>query len=613
MEIQQLFTMKYRFVLILLLFFLAPPGISQGKQVENLGNGFIDYGIAVPVASSRGTVATMNNKNENIVLTWLMDGRGTYSLLMINTDTGESKQFSLPFSGYSYTSLLSENGCYYTHFKNHFVGFDPDKPGFTIIKKTASGTGRSMTQDENGVIWMVLSPKARLLSYDPNATRLTDYGIIYKNKARQLVQNIAADDGLIYIEVGAPGDEKVAVFNPILKETTIKGKLSVKKIAKGNQKAYFTTGNQALFKRYFSGGEKIKNWVSAVNPGFLASRKIQVESQKNKLKTTPFDYKTQGARLMGLAIGPRDNIVGGSFFPFHFFNFNPRTQDKEVHKAYGQFNTIAVQDNLVYFGVYPQGAILQWNSTNSWIPTNRNKKSNPNIVAETYPKINRPHDLLVMEGGNIVVMAGRPVARYTGSGLLFWDKNTQKSSYISDNRIVKNQSTNSLVQISEGLILGGTTIKPGDTGGMPKAKNAQLYIMDINNNKIVWAGSPIPGIKSYSDLSVTSNGLVLGVADGNLFFVFNPKTHEVIKKINLSNVFGSEIPFQQGQRTFIKGKKRDYLLLKNQILEFNPQSLSLSTMAKSPIPISGGGAYLNEKLFFIGNKSHIVSYDLSQK
>src|SRR5690625_5133041 len=190
------------FVFFLLVSWFNQMAFSQttDQDIRNLGNGFLDHGAATPIAISRGTVATVDGKEHNTILTWLSDHRGTYSLLMINTDQGKSEQFFLPFTGHSYTSILSSRNRYYTHFEGRFVEFDPAKRDFTFIGKTPRGSAMSMTEDGDGVIWAALMPDCRLISYNPETGELTDYGVIHSEKARQKPRSIAADnDGWIYL------------------------------------------------------------------------------------------------------------------------------------------------------------------------------------------------------------------------------------------------------------------------------------------------------------------------------------------------------------------------------------------------------------------------------
>src|SRR5699024_618995 len=113
------------------------------------------------------------------------------------------------------------------------------------------------------------------------------------------------------------------------------------------------------------------------------------------------------------------------------------------------------------------------------------------------------------------------------------------------------------------------------------------------NLKIEWSEAVVPGVSNYQDLYVSSGGLVLGVAERDVFFVFDPQSRKVIKQVNLKKTFGSKIPFIQGQRSFVGGPDDHiYLLLRSGILSIDPKTYKLNLLAKSPEPIMGGGAFL---------------------
>ena len=87
--------------------------LSVPDNSRDLGNGFFDHGVASPISSPRGVVATVDGGGRNVVLVWLFDHRGGYALLMIDAETGKSEQFPTPFrldvpyGDVPYSSILS--------------------------------------------------------------------------------------------------------------------------------------------------------------------------------------------------------------------------------------------------------------------------------------------------------------------------------------------------------------------------------------------------------------------------------------------------------------------------------------------------------------------------
>ena len=114
---------------------------------EELGNGFRHHGVATPISNHRGTVATVDGDDRNVVLVWLFDHRGGYAILVIDAETGDSQEIPMPFppgGDCPYASVLSSRNRFYTHFNSYFTEFDPAKREFTFTSKTANQMAMSM-------------------------------------------------------------------------------------------------------------------------------------------------------------------------------------------------------------------------------------------------------------------------------------------------------------------------------------------------------------------------------------------------------------------------------------------------------------------------------------
>ena len=82
---------------------------ALGEQTD-LGNGFQHHGVATPVSNHRGIVCTADGQGRGVVLAWLFDHRGGYALLVIDAETGASREIPMPFApggDCPYSSILS--------------------------------------------------------------------------------------------------------------------------------------------------------------------------------------------------------------------------------------------------------------------------------------------------------------------------------------------------------------------------------------------------------------------------------------------------------------------------------------------------------------------------
>ncbi len=626
-------------ILAALTVFVLAPGHAYAAT-EDLGGGFLHHGVATPVSNHRGTVATVDGQGRNVVLVWLFDHRGGYAQLMIDAETGQSRQVPTPFppgGDCPYASILSSANKYYTHFNSHFAEFDPTKNEFTFFHKTASQMAMSMTEDDGGVIWSTTYPNSGLVSYDPATGQFKDYGYLHEENWRQYPRYIAADDqGWVYFGIGSTHSHIMA-FDPAAEEARemipqseptkgfgyvyrdVDGAVyghhpgadnwyrfhggTAEEIGKHEQIKMkpIITSSQGLFHREFPDGKMLKECD-------LVNRVLSVEDPKSgEIKRFDFDYTSEGAHIMGLAATPNGRIAGGTAFPMRCFSYDPDTDQWTNRASYGQWNTVARQGDHFFVGGYGGGFLLDWDPSREWIATTKGKQGcNPLFLTQCSPTINRPHELLPHTDGKTLILGGTPGYGYTGGGLLFWDRETKTQVVLEHTDVIPQHSTMALVALADGKLLGGTTTSAG-TGGEKKADQAELYIMDMATKKIEWHEVVFPGVQTYTDMCPAPKGLAYGIADSSRFFVFDPARRKVVHEQPLITKFGRTTS-QQGPRVFVVAPDgTTYILFTAGIGRIDAETFEITMLAKSPVPIGPGGAILNGRIYF-GSGSHVYSY-----
>ena len=166
----------------------------------------------------------------------------------------------------------------------------------------------------------------------------------------------------------------------------------------------------------------------------------------------------------------------------------------------------------------------------------------------------------------------------------------------------------SLVALPAGKLLGGTTTSAG-TGGEIKAKEAQLYVLDMATRKIEWQAVVFPGVQSYVDMCLGPDGLVYGFADYRRFFVFDAAARKVVYETDTEAEFGVTCS-QQGPRIFVAAPdRRLFILFAKGIAQVEPGTFKIGMLAESPVPIGPGGDYLDGRIYF-GSGSHVYSWQV---
>jgi hypothetical protein len=608
---------------------------------EDLGNGFQHHGVATPVSNHRGTVATVDGDGRNVVLVWLFDHRGGYALLMIDAETGASEEIPMPFppgGDCPYSSVLSSDNKFYTHFNSYFAEFDPAKRAFTFHHATTKQMTMGMTEDDDGVIWSVSYPNSGVVSFDPATREFKDYGSVHSENWAQYQRYVAADDtGWIYFGMGNTASQ-VFAFDPATGTATAMAPESERVTGSGyvyrdlDGKVYGHSGSDDNWYVFYKGeGTKIAKPEKHPKPIITSSqglfhrdfpdgkRLITCDTVERVMvvedpaadtsKTLDFDYTSEGAHIMGMAAAPDGTICGGTAFPMRFFSYDPVGDAWVNRKAYGQFNTVVRQGEKFFFGGYGGGFLLEWDPAQPWVAkVKKGTGQNPQFLTDCTPPIHRPHDLLAHPDGNTVVLAGTPGYGRTGGGLLFWDRATQTRTLVEHMNILPEHSTMSLAALPKGKILGGTTIGAG-TGGEVKATQAELYIMDMETKKVDWHEAVLPGLRSYTDLAFAANGLVYGVADTKTFFVFDAAKRKLVHQENLEDSHGSTIS-HQGPRVFVTSPEGTlYMLFRKGIAQVDQKSHAITMLAESPVKIGPGGDYHKGRIYF-GSGSHMYSYEL---
>lgn len=601
---------------------------AQAGQSQAQAAGFVDHGIPTPVAQTRGVVSTVDQSGQDVILTWLQDWRGGYAILMVNAETGASQQFDVPFKpdGDEPSAIyLSSKNRLYTLFNSQFVEFDVASKRFTFHGKVNGKTAMSLTEDKDGRIWAATYPNNQLVSFNPQNSSLQNHGQLAKESWTQYPRSIAVDaHGWVYVGSGLAASQIYAyniqshATQALLSSSqrvsgtavVTQSQSNVVYARNGQQQFMLTNGKasglgagarvaesnlkggaQNLVDREFPSGRRL---VSVD----MHDRTLVTRDASGQQKTVKFNYTTQGAALTFVCATGDNKVCGGTRFPMHTFYYSAGDNKFDSKQLPRQPNVMAALGSRLYVAAYPDGKLFQ---------ESENGKNEFSEVLNAYPSINRPHAMLIMGGGSQIALAGTPEYGTTGGGMMFWNRSSGQKSRIDHWHLVPNHSVQAMLELSNGMLLGGTTVAPG-TGGVTKATDSsELFLMDANTHEVRWRGAPVPGAKTITDLMVGADGLVYGLADSVDLFVFNPNNRQVVSVNRFSKELGPSV-YAQGTRAFVKGADGSiYVLLYNGIGKVNTKDHTVSRVVSSPVRITVGGAAANGRIYF-GSNNHLYSW-----
>lgn len=621
---------------------------------RDLGNGFQDHGVAVPISSTRGVVAASDGAGRDVVLTWLADCQGCTALLILDVDSGKSETYPMPFppeGNAPFCLLLSSANRFYTHFHKHLVEFDLNTRTYVSFHRTASSLGVGLTEDDQGRVWGAAYPDSGVFMLDPRSGQFRDYGSVYQQNWRQYPYHIATDDsGWVYFAIGKTLSQILA-FNPetgtaapLLPEADrvpgvtaylhrdedgkvyglanekhwdgqwyelYRGKV-VKMTAPAPQNRKQILNGMWPFHRDFPSGRKIKTFD-------VTNRVLTVEDPGTQQeRTLKFDYSSEGAHVMEVAALPDGRVGGGVAFPMRFFSHNPKLEKTGHWEMMGQTNVLTAQGASVFVGAYTEGLLLELDPDRAWVtPDKAAPNGNPRLLTFCEPDINRPHAILAHSDNRMIVMGGTPGYGCTGGGLVFWDRATQERVLVKHAELLPDHCVMALAELPGKKLLVGSGTRAG-TGGEVRAKEAELYVLDMATKKIEWHAALIPGIQEYSELRPGPGGLIYGIADFRVyeptlmdeekrFFVFDPAQRKIIYHEDTAPVFGY-MHLQQGQRKIVVSPEgQAYLLFRKGIAKADPITFKLSWVAPSPVSINAGGDWQDGRIWFASG-ARLYSY-----
>lgn len=607
-------------------------------QSKDLGNGLRDHGVAAPVARSRGAVATVDGTGRNVVLVYLSDHRACTSLLVIDAATGETKQADVPPHAHDspFAVILSSRNRFFSHFGTTFMEFDPATGAFTFSGKTDDRVAMSMTEDANGVIWAGTYPKSHIVGFDPVSRALTDYGSVNAETWPQYPRSIAADaDGWVYIGIGSTYSHIVGL-NPETKqivplaseEERVKG---TGYVMKGKDGKVYGRPNTKTAWFELRGGKRLPTGLAKQPPaapiragsqeyvgtGFPdGGRIVELDIPErfalirdaggDKARRITFDYATEGSHIISVAAGPDGGIYGSTGHPLRVYRYAPAEDTMTNHGLLdynGHWNAVTAMGDKLYGGQYGHGILWQYDPSKGWADADK-EAPNPRKLAQSSPEINRPHELLAHPDGKHLILAGTPGYGRTGGGMHIYNVETGEAELLSQEQLLPTLSTTCLEALSANLLVGGTATWPG-TGGETLAKEAELYLFDFGARKVIWREAVLPGVPAIRDLKLGADGLVYGLADGPVLFVFDPEARQLVHRETVTQYGG--VAGGQAPRTLLLGPDGAmYAYLQKAIVRIDAKPFAHRAIAKPAVDIQIGIALVGGRFYFAAG-SHLYS------
>jgi outer membrane protein assembly factor BamB len=186
--------------------------------------------------------------------------------------------------------------------------------------------------------------------------------------------------------------------------------------------------------------------------------------------------------------------------------------------------------------------------------------------------------------------------------MVFYDLQSNQDIVLSTDQVIPGQSTVSLRQLPNGLLVGGTSTEaPG--GGHQAATEAVIYLMDPITRNVLSQTEIGPDVFS---LEVLSNGNVAGVTRDSHLFIFDPNTIKVLSNTDVKTYGGI---LNAGQSLIRDKNGNVYLILYSTISKVSPDG-KITKLTNLPEGATSGIAIRAGELYY-ASSSHLWKFALS--
>ncbi|TDD42506.1 hypothetical protein E1286_30500 [Nonomuraea terrae] len=219
-------------------------------------------------------------------------------------------------------------------------------------------------------------------------------------------------------------------------------------------------------------------------------------------------------------------------------------------------------EGTMYLGTYPNGAVLRYDPSQPF-RSGSNPRELFRLIGDGQ---NRPHAFAAAAGK--LYVGTTPDYGLWGGALTVYDFATGEHDVIK--APVADQGVISLLA-RDGTLWGGTTINGGG-GTTPKADEAKIFTFDLATGTKTSEFVPVPGADSITSIVEGPDGLLWGLADGELF-VLDPDTSEVRRRVDLPGGYGGV-----QDELHVNPDEHVYASLDGHLLRIDPLSMDVTEL-----------------------------------
>ncbi|MBE1491477.1 PQQ-like beta-propeller repeat protein [Plantactinospora soyae] len=468
----------------------------------------------------------------------------------------------------------------------HVYSYDPRTRVTTDLGAPVAGQGLlyGLRPGTDGRIYGGTYPDAHVFSYSPTEG-FRDYGAMYPGEQYVVDTAVDADRNVLWAAIGSHGHlvrldlttgEKRDIWpEPLRGDASypydinlVGGKLFVKRsqqqalvldpdsgavladgftmnsrgtspLAPDGRSVYFTSGN-GLWRYDLptdtygpapdGAGAPVAGGGAGIGFGFVAGRLYatignysgqalwyDLATGANERYRLPFP--PQALDINNITAGPDGRVYTNLYINGNMAVLDPATGVATNVGRVGQTDGFGWHDGLMYQGVYPYGGVLEYDPARPY-----QLSTNPRELFRMQPDgQNRP--IAFASAGSKVYVGSTPDYGLWGGALTVYDVATGIRT--THRNIIPDQAVIALAVIGDRLWAGSTIGAGGGTE--PRATEAKLFTADLATGEKITEYTPVPGAFAISSVALGPDGMVWGLADGELF-VLDPATGATVHR-----------------------------------------------------------------------------------
>jgi outer membrane protein assembly factor BamB len=536
-------------------------------------------------------------------------------LLQANPRTGAARQWPAPVGEGAWAMAVAPDKRVYlgTWESGYLLRFDPKHPdkGVESLGKPSQSESYvwQLAFGEDGKLYGCTYPSAKLVRYDPSTGKSEDLGRLDQHEmyARWIA---SSTNGNVYVSIGTV-HAQVVRFNPRTGESKPMwkddarpaGTPTVFRGADGQVYASAANGN------FLCDGDELKP-VKALPARALPTLRdgsvlteatvergtihYQLKRPAGESETKSAKFEGAGVKLFVVGTGPDGRIVGSTALPLDMFDFTPATRELRdlgnPTDVGGEIYSFATDAEQLYICAYPNSFLSVYEPQKPW-HYGKTKDSNPRGIGPMGKGHLRPRAMVIGLDHRVFVGSLAPYGQ-TGGAMGIYDPQQDK---VTENypHLVTNQGISALCfDPGTKLLFGGSCIEPGG-GATPLASQCVLFAWDVKIQQKVWGKVIVPSDRNTAAMTAANGNIFAVTTPSSTLIVIDPKTFRVISQ--------TKVPFghlHEISLAYYAPHKKIYGLAGQSIFSVDPETFSMTEVARNPAPMTCGFAITETGIYF---------------